>query len=75
MRTGVGAGGATGDLGDEYPRDPGLPASPFPRALSGEKRPVVPGVPAASARTTILSESEPFDSFRSGNVIQWSVFK
>ena len=51
MRTGVGAGGATGDLGDEYPRDPGLPASPFPRALSGEKRPVVPGVPAASART------------------------
>lgn len=51
MRTGVGAGGATGDFGDESPRDPGLSASPTPRALSGEKRPVVPGVPGASART------------------------
>ena len=51
MRTGVGAGGATGDLGDEYPRDPGVSASPFPRALSEKKRPVVPGVPDATART------------------------
>ena len=48
---GRGRRGATGDFGDESPRDPGLSASPTPRALSGEKRPVVPGVPGASART------------------------
>ena len=61
MRTGVGAGGATGDFGDESPRDPGL-ASPTPRALGGE-RPVVPGVPGASAhprRATSLSLFAPW---------------